>query len=106
MRTQYIPIGEAKPGMVLGGTAFGVEGSYLTLSLPTDQVLTEDSIYQLVRHQVEYIFVAAEDPRSEDQKAEDAAQAARQAMQIFAGADLAEPTMAALFAQVLAYRSA
>ena len=78
----------------------------MSFSLPQDHVLTEDNIRQLQAHKVEYIFVRAADPRTDAQIAEDAALAAARVLRIFAGADLTEPCVAALFDQVLAYRSA
>jgi hypothetical protein len=69
-------------------------------------MLTEDNLRQLAAHHAEFIFIAEPDTRSDEEIAVDAAKAASRVMDIFAGADLADPTMAALFDQVLAYRSA
>ena len=44
--------------------------------------------------------------RLDEEVAVDAAQAAHRVMDIFAAADLSDPVMAALFDQVLGYRSA
>jgi hypothetical protein len=92
--------------MVLGDDANAVAGGAVCFSLPQDHVLTEENIRQLQAHKVEYIFVCAADTRSAAQIAEDAAEAAGRVLKIFSKTDLTEPCMAAMFDQVLAYRSA
>jgi hypothetical protein len=47
----------------------------------------------------------APDTRSDEQVATDTALVAHRAMDIFAGADLSDPTMSVLFDQILAYRN-
>ena len=105
-RTQYIPIEEAESGMVLGAPAVVSQHGMVRYSLPAGHVLTEDNLRQLKAHQAEFVFIAIPDTRSDEQVAVDAALAARRTMEIFAGADLSDPTMAYLFDYVLAYRSA
>lgn len=92
--------------MVLGAPVIVVRGGILRFSLPTGHALTEDNLHQLMVHQAEFVFVVEPDTRSDEQVAEDTAAAARRTLEIFDGADLTEPTMAALFDQVLGYRSA
>lgn len=104
-RYQYLSTKVAVPGMALGAAANTVVGGAISFSLPAGHVLTEDNIHQLQVHKVEFIFVGCEDKRSAAQVAEDAAQAAARVLRVFADADLTEPCMAALFDQVLAYRS-
>lgn len=105
-RTHYIPIVEAEAGMTLGAPVKVVNHGMLRFSLPVGHVLTRDNLHQLTAHQAEFIFVAEPDDRTDEQVAVDAALAARRTMEIFAGADLTDPTLAALFDQVLSYRSA
>lgn len=104
-RTHYLPIEEAEAGMVLGAPIGGVNHGVPRFSLPAGHALTHDNLHQLIAHEAEFIFIAMPDPRSDEEVAIDAALAARRALEIFAGAELADPTMAALFDQVLAYRS-
>lgn len=105
-RTQYIPLEEAEAGMVLGAPVGVRQHGILRYSLPAGHTLTEDNLHQLKAHQAEFLFIATPDTRSDEQVAIDAALAARRTMEIFAGADLSGPTLALLFDQVLAYRSA
>lgn len=105
-RTHYIPIVEAEAGMLLGTPIKVVNHGMLRFSLPAGHVLTRDNLHQLTAHQAEFIFVAQPDERSDEQVAVDAALSAHRTMEIFAGADLTDPTLAALFDQVLSYRSA
>lgn len=105
-RTQYIPIMEAEAGMMLATALKVVRYGHLRLSLPASHVLTIDNLHQMTAHQTEYIFIAAPDTRSDEQVAIDTARVAHRVMDIFAGADLGEPTISALFDQILAYRNA
>ncbi len=105
-RPRYLPIIEAEAGMVLGTPVRVVSHGQLRFSLPAGHTLTEDNLHQLAAHRAEFIFVAEPDMRADEEIALDAAAAARRVMEIFAGADLSDPTMAALFDQVLSYRSA
>ncbi len=105
-RTHYIPIIEVEAGQVLGAHVVISHHGIVRLKLPAGHTLTADNLRQLTAHQAEFIFVAQPDERSDEQVAVDAALAARRTMEIFAGADLTDPTLAALFDQVLSYRSA
>ncbi len=105
-RYQYLSTQLARPGIVLGAPADAVVGGSVSFSLPAGHVLTEDNIRQLRTHKVEFIFVGCEDKRSDAEVAEDVATAAARVLRVFADADLNEPHMAALFDQVLSYRSA
>ncbi len=105
-RTHYIPIVEVEAGQVLGAPVVISNRGIVRLKLPAGHTLTKDNLHQLTAHQAEFIFVAEPDERSDEQVAVDAALSARRTMEIFAGADLTDPTLAALFDQVLAYRSA
>jgi hypothetical protein len=105
-RPRYISLEEATPGAVLGAPVRLASGGMLRVSLPSGQTLTADNLRQLATHGAEFIMVVEPDPRSDQQVAEDAALAARRTMQIFDGADLSDPLMAAFFDQILAYRSA
>ncbi len=105
-RPRYLPLIEAEAGMVLGTPVHMARQGQLRYSLPAGHRLTEDNLCQLAAHRAEFIYVAEPDTRSDEEVATDAAQAAHRVLDIFSGADLADPTMAALFDQVLAYRSA
>jgi hypothetical protein len=104
-RPRYLPIIEAEAGMVLGAPVRVVNHGVVRLSLPGGHTLTEDNLHQLAAHHAEFIFVAEPDTRSDEAVAVDAAQAAHRVMEIFSGADLSNPTMAALFDQIVNYRS-
>jgi hypothetical protein len=108
MRTRhhYIPIVDAKAGMVLGAPANAVSGGSMSFSLPSGHALTEENLHQLLAHHVEYIFVLKPDLRTDEQVAIDAAMAARRIIKIFDGADFSDANTATLFDQVLTYRSA
>lgn len=105
-RTRYLPLEECEVGMVLAAPVSIVRHGILRFSLPAGHALTEDNLRQLLTHRGEFVFVAMPDPRSDEDVAVDAALSARRAMEIFAGADLTDPNMAALFDQVLVHRSA
>lgn len=105
-RTRYLPLAEVEAGMVLAAPATAASHGILRFSLPAGHALTDDNLRQLAAHQVECLFVVEPDLRSDEQVATDAAAAAGRALEIFAGADLGNPTLAALFDQVLRFRSA
>lgn len=101
----YLPLAELEAGMVLAMPMHVVVGGQLRFSLPATHILTADNLRQLAAHHAEFAFVALPDERSDEEIAVESALAARRTMQIFAGADLGNPHMAALFDQVLIYRS-
>jgi hypothetical protein len=102
-RIRYLPIEDVTEGMTL---AEPVTGSYQLSLLPAGATLTPENVQQLLAHHVEFVCVALPDNRSAETIAVDSARAARQVLEIFEGADLTDPTLAALFNQVLTYRSA
>ena len=105
-RPRFFPISEAEAGMVLGMPVRVASHGQVRFSLPAGHTLTEDNLSQLAAHHAEFIFIAEPDRRTDEEVAVDAAQAAHRVMVIFSVADLSDPTMAALFDQVLGYRSA
>jgi hypothetical protein len=105
-RSRYLPLIEAEAGMVLGAPLRVSRQNQVRYALPAGHVLTDDNLHQLRAHRAEFVFVVEPDYRSDEQVALDAALAARRVMEIFAGADLEDPDLAALFDQVLTYRSA
>jgi hypothetical protein len=105
-RHHYLPIDEVEAGMVLGSDANAVTGGAESFSLPAGHTLTDDNLHQMVAHQVEFVFVVKPDTRTDEQVAVDSAQAARRMIRIFEGADFSDPNTAALFDQVLGFRSA
>ncbi len=102
-RMHYIPIEGVAEGMVL---AQAVKNKWMRTLLPSGATLSQANIQQLLAHQVEFICVSHTETRSSAEVAVDAAIAARKILEVFSGADLSNPTMAALFNQVLMYRSA
>ena len=108
MRTRhhYIPLADAKVGMLLGAPANAVSGGAMSFSLPSGHALTEENLHHLEAHCVEFIFVDEPDSRTDEVVAVDTARVAGRVLRIFEGADLAEPNLAALFEQVLCYRNA
>lgn len=105
IRRRHIALHEAKVGMVLCSPISVVTHGVLRCSIPAGLVLTEDNLHQLKIHHVEFLFVSEIDPRTDVEIAEDTAQAVQRVTEIFSAADLNNPTMAALYEQVLAYRS-
>ncbi len=104
-RSCYLPVIDAKAGMVLGAAVGIVKHRILRYSLPAGHTLTRDNLRQLAAHQAEFVYVVAPETRSDEEIAEDFAQATRSVVEIFADADLGNPTLAALLDQILAYRS-
>jgi len=105
-RLRGTPLSLARAGVVLGAPVRIENHGVLRFSLPAGHTLTEDNLHQLAAHRAEFIFVAEPDSRADEQVAVDVARVARRVLDIFAGADLGDPTMAALFDQVLVYKSA
>ena len=105
-RTQYIPLVTAEEGMTLAAPLNVVKHGHMRFSLPAGHVLTFDNLHQMTVHGAEFIFITAPDTRSDEDIATDTAAVAGRVMDIFAGADLSNPTLAALFDQILAYRNA
>ncbi len=92
--------------MVLGSSVNITQDGYLSLCFPAGLMLTDESLNQLHAHQAEFIDIEQTDTRRDEQIAVDMALAAHRVLQIFAGADLNDPTMASLFNQALCYRCA
>lgn len=102
-RTHYLPIENASIDMVLAET---VRDQFQRALLPSGSALTAENIQQLQAHAVEFICVSYEDARPAEEIAVHSAATARTVMEIFESADLSRPVMAALFNQILMYRSA
>jgi hypothetical protein len=105
-RHHFLPIEAAQVGMVLCEPVQIAERGFLSMTLPAGHTLTQENLNQLNAHHAEFINVDLPDERSDEQVAVDVALSARRVMEIFGGADLTEPHMAAFFDQVLTYRSA
>jgi hypothetical protein len=102
-RTFYLPIEDAKEGMLL---ADAVRDPFQMPLLPAGSLLSAENLRQLLAHGVDFICVSFPDARSAEEMAEQAAASAHEVRDIFSAADLSDPLMAALFNQVLMYRSA
>ena len=105
-RHRYLPIIEAQAEMLLAAPASAVTGGSVRFSLPAGHRLTEENLHQFVAHSVEFIFVDEADTRTDEEVANETAQVAGRVLQIFEGADLSDPNLAAFFDQILAYRNA
>jgi hypothetical protein len=105
-RHHFLPIEDARPGMIISAAMQVAEHGYLSMTLPAGQTLTQENLNQLIAHHAEFVDVDLEDQRTNEQIAVDTALSARRLLEIFAGADLSVPHMAAFFDQILVYRSA
>jgi len=103
MRTRYLPIENAIESMVLGDAA---RDGYQRSLLPSGATLTDENLQQLAAHHVEYLCVTYEETRTDEEIAVDVAATALRVLAIFEQADFSDPVTAALFNQVLTYRSA
>lgn len=101
-RKHYLPIAHATVGMVL---AESVQDAYHRTYLPAGTALTGEHLQQLTVHHAEYICVGVPDERTDAQIASDVALASARVVELFEPADMQDPMMAALFNQVLLYRS-
>lgn len=102
-RVRYLPLADALRGMQL---AENVKDGYRRCLLPQGTTLTQENIQQLQAHHIEFICVSHADHRTAERIAVDSASAAHAVLEIFDHTDLTDPVMAALFNQVLMYRSA
>ena len=105
IRPRYLTLIEAEADMVLASPVTVVNHGVLSMTLPAGHILTTESLQQLRSHQAEFLYVCEEDERCSEQIALDSASAAHQVLDIFAGAELSDPNMAAFFDQVLTFRS-
>ena len=105
-RQEYVAAQAAVAGMVLAMPANAVAGGARVFSLPSGHVLTQDNLYQLARHRVEFIVVDVPDQRTHEQVAKERGNTSERMRRIFRGANLNDHCTAALFEQVLAFRSA
>lgn len=105
-RKTYLPLSAVEAGMTLGDAITLVERNVLRFRLPAEHVITEGNLRQMAALHVEFVCIAMPDTRSDEQIATEAAAAAKRVLDIFEGADLSNPALAALFDRVLEYRSA
>ncbi len=105
LRRHYLPFDEIAVGMVLGESITLADRHVLRFSLPAGHTLTETNLRQLAVHHAEFVCVALPDQRSEGQIAADVATATARVKDIFAGGDLAQSVLAALYERVLAFRT-
>ena len=101
----YLPLFEIEPGATLGEPVLIVQRNVVRIRLLAGHVLTESNLRQLAALDTDVLCLAVPDTRSEAQIAADQAQARARVAQIFAGADLSAPAIAALFARVAEFRS-
>lgn len=91
--------------MILGESIMLGEGRALTFTLPAGHGLSEDNLRQLAVRRAEIVCIALPDTRSEEEVTAELAAATARVMEIFEGADLRQPAVAALFKCIQAYRS-
>ena len=91
--------------MVLAAPLRVVSDGFLRFSLQTGHALTSDNLRQMAVHKAEFVMIDAPDDRTEAEVAVEVAAHARRVMEIFEAADLTDPVTAALFDQVLMFRS-
>lgn len=104
-RLRYLPLSDIEEGMVLGaGLTIQVNG-VINFTLPAGHALTESNIRQIALRHGEFVCIAEEDTRSAEAYAADLAITRCRLDQIFSRADLAQPSIAGLYAAILAYRS-
>jgi hypothetical protein len=89
-------------GMVLGDT---VTDKHLRPLLPAGAVLTDENLHQLLAHQVEFVCVAEPEQRTQEEIDKHVEAVKARLDTVFATADRTASHVAALYAQVLAYRS-
>ena len=104
-RHRCIPASEIKEGMILSTRSTVIERGFLSLDFPAGHVLTEENVQQLKARCAEFIDVHEIDKRSDEEVSLNAAQSAHRVLHTFEGADLNDPTMSALFDQVIWFRS-
>ena len=86
--------------------AESVKDSYQRSNLPAGHTLSDENLHQLTAHHIEFICISEADTRSDQTVAAETETVAKRVRDIFDKADLSDPVMAALFHQVLKYRSA
>jgi hypothetical protein len=101
-RTHYLPIEDASAGMLLADAA---RDPFQMPLLPAGSILNAENLQQLLAHGVDFLCITVADERSDADIAVQTEEATRCVTGIFAAADLTEPVMAALFNQILLYRS-
>lgn len=105
IRLRYLPLSEAEAGMVLGAPVALTEQGVRSFVLPAGHELTETNLHQMRLRQAECVCIQQPDERSDAERdAEHSAGEAR-LRHIFRAADLDNPTLARLYAAVLAYRN-
>ncbi len=102
-RIRYLPTFEATQGMVL---AEPTQDRHLRNILPTGHTLSQENLQQLIAHQVELVCITVPDVRRAEEVALEVSQVAKRVLDTFEHADLSDTVTAALFNQVLTYRSA
>lgn len=91
--------------MVLAAPLRVVSEGFLRFSLQAGHTLTSDNLRQMAVHKAEFVMINVPDERSDGEVAVEVAAHARRVMEIFERADLTDPVTAALFDQVLMFRS-
>lgn len=104
-RLHYLPFDEVRAGMILGRPLSVTEANIVRYALPAEHELTEDNLNQLAAHHADFICITANETRSPDEIDADSMAATTRVLKAFVGSDLSNPTVAALFDRVLAYRS-
>lgn len=104
-RTRFLAIDDVTPGMVLAEPAMAMDHGFMGLKFPAGLVLTQESIDQLWAHQAEYVEIEEPDARTDDSRLAESESALQDLTARFSRLDLTEPVVAALFQQLVNYRS-
>ncbi|WP_200385086.1 hypothetical protein [Rhodocyclus tenuis] len=104
-RLRYLPVEQLAPGMALAESLDFAERNIVRHRLPDGHVLTPEDVQQLDSSRTDLVRIVVPDARSDEEIAAAAAFVRASVEAIFAGADLGQPALAALFERVLAYRS-
>lgn len=103
-RERYIPAFDLTPGMVLAKPLMVAERGVVSFNLRAGETLSEPLIRQLLARRAEMVCIEAKDPRSEDERQAEIAQAEKRLEQIFQGAQPHSPTTRMLYELLLGYR--
>ncbi len=103
-RLRYLPISDAREGMILGAPVVLSANGVSNFTLATGHELTESNINQMAVRNAEFVCIEEPDERSEAEREAEWAIEEMRLNHIFRAADLTLPSMARLHAAIFAYR--
>ncbi len=104
MRRRHVTLAQACAGMVLHSPVSIFLHGERRCFFPVNHRLTEGNLKLLATHRIEFLVISEIETRSDEEIASEAIDASDRVKAIFFGADLTEPTVAALYAQVQTFR--